>query len=76
MARADRGPLPLRREIVAAEDVLATVERRFAAATGSIRVEETDAQLDADPDRLAQAMTNLVDNALAHGAGPDRALHP
>lgn len=70
MARADRGPLPLRREIVAAEDVLATVERRFAAATGSIRVEETDAQLDADPDRLAQAMTNLVDNALAHGADP------
>ena len=70
MARADGGLLPLRREIVAAEEVLATVERRFAAASGSIRVEETDAQLDADPDRLAQAMTNLVENALAHGADP------
>ena len=26
--------------------------------------------LEADPDRLAQAITNLVDNALVHGAGP------
>ena len=48
--------------------------RRFAAAGGeaadSIRVEETDALLDADADRLVQALANLVDNALAHGAGP------
>jgi signal transduction histidine kinase len=33
-------------------------------------VEDTDVVLDADPDRLAQAIGNLVDNALAHGAGP------
>jgi signal transduction histidine kinase len=74
MARADRRPLPLRRETVAAESVFAAVAARFAAAGGeaadSIRVEETDALLDADADRLVQAVTNLVDNSIAHGAGP------
>ncbi len=29
-----------------------------------------DVQLDADPDRLAQALRNLIDNAIAHTAGP------
>jgi signal transduction histidine kinase len=70
MARADRGPLPLRRETIAVEDVLDAVARRFAAGGGAIRVEETGALLEADPERLAQAITNLVDNALVHGAGP------
>ena len=74
LARADRSPLPLRRETVAAESVFAAVAGRFAAAGGeaadSIHVEETDALLDADADRLVQAVTNLVDNSLAHGAGP------
>ena len=73
LARADRSPLPLRRETVAADSVFAAVARRFAAAGGeaadSIHVEETDALLDADADRLVQAVTNLVDNSLAHGAG-------
>ena len=73
MARADRGPLPLRRETIPVEAVLDTVARRFAvsnAGNGAIRVEATGAVLEADPDRLAQAITNLVDNALVHGAGP------
>jgi two-component system OmpR family sensor kinase len=74
IARADRGTLPIRRESVAAEDVFATVVRRFsggaAPAGRSIVVEDTDLLLDADPERVAQAMGNLVDNALAHGAGP------
>ena len=30
-----------------------------------------DASLDADPDRLAQALRNLVENALAHTTSPD-----
>jgi signal transduction histidine kinase len=36
-----------------------------------------DGQLDADPDRLAQALRNLIDNAIAHTAEPDGhvALH-
>jgi two-component system OmpR family sensor kinase len=74
MARADRGPLPLRRETVSAESVLAAVAGRFAAAGGeaggSIHVEETEALVDGDADRLVQAVANLVDNSLAHGAGP------
>jgi signal transduction histidine kinase len=73
MARADRGPLPLRRETIPVEAVLDTVARRFAVSNGgngAIRVEATGAVLEADPDRLAQAITNLVDNALVHGAGP------
>ena len=74
IARSDRGTVPLRLEHVAAEDVLATVARRFAGGGApigrSIVVEETGTVLDADPDRLAQALGNLVDNALAHGAGP------
>ena len=73
IARADRGTVPIRREHIAAEDVLTTAARRFsggAAPIGrSIVVEDTDVLLDADPDRLAQAIGNLIDNALAHGAG-------
>jgi two-component system OmpR family sensor kinase len=36
-----------------------------------------DGQADADPDRLAQALRNLIDNAIAHTAEPDGhvALH-
>jgi signal transduction histidine kinase len=72
IARADRGSLPLRRERVAADDVLSSVEARFArrAARGgvSIRVEAADELLDADAERLEQALGNLVENALAHGA--------
>jgi two-component system, OmpR family, sensor kinase len=30
-----------------------------------------EGQLDADPDRLAQALRNLIDNAIAHTAQPD-----
>ncbi len=73
IARADSSPLPLRRERVPADDVLATVATRFARRgereRRSIRVEESDAMLDADPQRLEQGLDNLVDNALAHGAG-------
>jgi two-component system OmpR family sensor kinase len=73
IARADRGTVPIRRAHIAAEDVLTTAARRFsggAAPIGrSIVVEDTDVLLDADPDRLAQAIGNLIDNALSHGAG-------
>jgi signal transduction histidine kinase len=57
-------PLP---EFVA--DLWATTtaghERRFAL--GPV----PEATLGADPDRLAQALRNLIDNALAHTSGPD-----
>jgi signal transduction histidine kinase len=74
IARADQGPLPIRREPVAASDLLEDAATRFAnraSALGrALRVEPTDLGLDADPLRVGQALVNLVDNALVHGAGP------
>jgi len=73
IARADQGPMPLRRERVAADDVLETVAARFARRAErehrSIRVETSDADIDVDPQRVEQGLDNLVDNALAHGTG-------
>ena len=40
-----------------------------ASSAGRSRTEETDAVVDADPERVEQALGNLVDNALTHGAG-------
>jgi len=74
IARADQGPLPIRREPVAASDLLEDAATRFANRASSLgrdlRVEPTDLGLDADPLRVGQALVNLVDNALVHGAGP------
>jgi len=73
IARADQGPLPIRREVVAADDLLNDAATRFAsraAALGrEIRVVDTDLHVEADPLRVGQALVNLVDNALAHAEG-------
>jgi two-component system, OmpR family, sensor kinase len=77
LARADEGGLPLRRSSVPLDDLFQTVARRFGP-----RAEEGGRTLDvaASPDeaivadrlRLEQALGNLVDNALRHGAGAVR----
>jgi two-component system, OmpR family, sensor kinase len=77
LARADEGELPLRRSSVPVGDLFETVARRFKP-----RAEETGRTLDvnsatgetivADRLRLEQALGNLVDNALRHGAGAVR----
>ena len=47
------------------------VGHEHAALRGSlIEVAESQATLEGDPDRLAQALGNLVENALVHGGGP------
>lgn len=75
IARADEGGgLPLRRERVAASDVLERVRTRFAGRASAlgriVRIETAPGMLvDADPSRLEQALSNLVDNALHHGSG-------
>jgi two-component system, OmpR family, sensor kinase len=73
IARADQGPLPLRTEPVGVGELLSTVTERFARRAGE-RGQEIDARpttafVAADPVRVEQALANLVDNALAHGAG-------
>jgi two-component system, OmpR family, sensor kinase len=71
IARGDRGTLPLRRADVEVEEVLETVASRFArraeSAGASLRVAPTDVRIDADSERIEQALGNLVDNALTHG---------
>jgi signal transduction histidine kinase len=73
IARADQGPLPVRREVVAAGDLLADAAMRFANRATSLgrelRVAETELRVEADPLRVGQALANLVDNALTHGEG-------
>ena len=74
LAQADDGRLPLRREALAADDVLGSVRGAFGAraAAAGRSIQATDADglfLRADRLRVEQALGNLVDNALRHGAG-------
>ena len=74
IARSDQGQLPLRREPVSAFELLSATQRRFVA-----RAEELgravvvapgeDELLAVDRERVEQALSNLVDNALVHGSG-------
>jgi two-component system OmpR family sensor kinase len=77
LARSDRQDLPLRREAVAVKELLARVAERYepaAVADGrSIEVVAPNGLVvDADLPRLEQALGNVVDNALRHGAGTIR----
>ncbi len=73
IARADQGPLPIRREEVDADRLLADVTTRFATRARTlgreVRAEPSELHLDVDPLRVEQALGNLVDNALVHGEG-------
>jgi signal transduction histidine kinase len=73
LARAEEGSLPLRAQRVELAPVFQNVVRRFAARAHEsgrdVRADATAAVVDADPARLEQALDNLVDNALAYGAG-------
>jgi two-component system OmpR family sensor kinase len=77
VARADRGALALEPERVAVADAFTAVAERFgprSAALGrTIEVEAgPELAVAADRLRLEQALVNLVDNALEHGAGTVR----
>jgi heavy metal sensor kinase len=74
IARADDGALPIRREETRAAELLERVRMRFASRAETLgralRVEPANGTMvDADPARIEQALGNLVDNALHHGAG-------
>jgi two-component system OmpR family sensor kinase len=70
LARADEGRLPLRRESIEVRQLLESVARRFPQ---KIEVGAPDGDtVVGDRLRLEQALGNLVDNALRHGAGTVR----
>jgi signal transduction histidine kinase len=74
LARADQTGLPIRRRPLVVADLFERMSRRFAARLDehgrAIVTADTDRLVvDADADRLEQALGNLIDNALRHGAG-------
>jgi signal transduction histidine kinase len=77
LARMDRGALPVEREQIEGQKLLDRIAERFArrahAAGRHIDVIAPVAlAVAADPLRLEQALGNLIDNALSHGAGTVR----
>lgn len=79
LARADQGQLPLRSEPLDVADLLEDARRRHAgaAAAAGRRLStavniEGGAVVLADSIRVAQALDNLMANALRHGEGPIR----
>jgi signal transduction histidine kinase len=77
IASSNEGELPLRRDPVAARDLLESLRNRFAwRAEQAGRPLEAEAPpalvLVADALRLEQALGNLVENALRHGQGAIR----
>jgi two-component system OmpR family sensor kinase len=74
VARAAEGELPMRRETIEVRPLLEGVSARFGDRAREhgreLRVEGGDGLwVEADDLRLRQALGNLVDNALRHGAG-------
>jgi signal transduction histidine kinase len=74
VARAAEGELPLRREAIEVRPLLEGVRARFGDRARQhgreLRVQGGDGvRIEADDLRLRQALGNLVDNALRHGAG-------
>ena len=77
IARADGGGLALARAPLRSDELLAGVAERFAGRSAThgreVVVDAAPAaQLNADRRRLEQALGNLLDNALQHGAGTIR----
>ena len=74
LARSQQGKLALHLRRVRVADLLGDVRERFAMrlveSGRSLTVEPADGlMVDADPLRLEQALTNLIENAIEHGAG-------
>jgi signal transduction histidine kinase len=70
LARADEGRLPSRIEPVVVADLLEAARARFAGHHPDLVVDApAGLEVLADGDRLAQALDNMIDNAVRHGGG-------
>lgn len=83
LARAESGKLRLRRENVDLSSVAANIAKTFeprATALGvKLELGGEASRIDGDPDRLAQVLVNLIDNAIRHtpsGGSVDVAVRP
>jgi two-component system, OmpR family, sensor kinase len=79
LARSGKGRLDIKQQPVAIDELLETVRERFAARAASagraLVVQPPPGRpvyVEGDQPRLEQALTNLVDNAMRHGAGEIR----
>ncbi len=70
LARADEGQLVTRLEAVGVRRAMLAARDRFDGRDAEIEVDApAETVVLADPDRLAQALDNIVDNAIRHGGG-------
>jgi signal transduction histidine kinase len=69
IAQSDRGALPLRVETVDVRGLFASLVNRFGSGNRLVSKVATGLVVSGDRLRLEQALGNLVDNALRHGAG-------
>jgi PAS domain S-box-containing protein len=72
-SRSDAETLPLREDHVSLADVLHSAAARSHAAGADVRIEvdsPAEVVFRGDAERLAQALDNLVDNAVRHGMPP------
>jgi two-component system, OmpR family, sensor kinase len=71
LARLHEGQLPLRRTRIDAAELLESVAARFDGRGRRVRAARPEGPLalDGDRSRLEQALGNMVDNSLRHGAG-------
>lgn len=69
IAMSEGGEVPIRRERVDLRDLLGRVRRRFSGGRGIVVNVTGDGEALVDPLRVEQAVANLIDNSLRHGAG-------
>jgi signal transduction histidine kinase len=79
LSRLEAGQLPLHREHVELTDFVAVLlgearSRTDHGVTLAASVEPPDLGVDADPERLHQVLTNLLDNAIRHSPPGGRVL--